>query len=318
MIKSELYELSYKLLQMNKNFITFNMISREILYISIQNYLNSSKSKNKKKPDYLNRWSYQRVIEELELNSIISQVGSNIYQVNNKKQTEVTSDICSLYSQGYISHLSALDFYGLSNKIPKIIYFTVPQKNVWTQEAKTSVKKNMGDIEYNKYYDDYSYKFLKLYDEYPNLTHFLGYDVKVISSKSYNENQYQVLPDYKNMRVKKLVFLFLDMLIKPNFFGGEQHVFDVFFNIDQKLYPMIVENARLFSSDINKARIGFLLNTVLKYENEIFDIWKRECKDKRGNSRKLIPSRKYSPVYSPEWNISINTPILEQFGQINE
>jgi hypothetical protein len=53
--------------------------------------------------------------------------------------------VCSLDPFAYVSHLSAMEYHGLTDRFPKILYMTRPALPQWRDQAKARMSRDLGD-----------------------------------------------------------------------------------------------------------------------------------------------------------------------------
>lgn len=285
--------------------ITHNTICRQILKIYIERFLDESITK-KKSPLNLEKSHFYYYINKLIDNGVLSNTSTrHIYTLPNINQFSEIQNVYSAYKYGYISYISAMYWYGITDRIPKTLYLTVPELKQWKKMSLEDVKN-----EYSQEMVEYEELFNNLLDEYPKSGKFLKTDLYIRSTKNY-------LPsDMKGneVKVREIGQLFIDMLNTPSLCGGVQHVMDVFLEYGMTYSRKIIISTDRYGSKIDKARIGFLLNTVMNIEDTTLNKWKKECVNERGSSRKLIASDEFCSIFSPEWNLSINYQPFQSYG----
>ncbi|RNK80013.1 hypothetical protein C9392_15065, partial [Xanthomonas vasicola pv. vasculorum] len=53
---------------------------------------------------------------------------------------------------GYVAYLSAMAYHGLTNRLPKVLYFVSPHPPIWNDLAKEKMRRDLGDL-YGPYTD---------------------------------------------------------------------------------------------------------------------------------------------------------------------
>lgn len=215
------------------------------------------------------------------------------------KDPDVSDIACCVDPFAYISHMSALSYHGITDRIPNVLFISSPHQKEWSIYAKNKMVKDLkdlGDI-YNLYIDNYL----------PRLSR-MNFD----KIGKYPVNRYLSLHlgAYKNvkgrtLRVSTIGRTFLDMVREPRYCGGIRHVIDVYKEYAEKYITLIIDEADRHANIIEKMRIGYLLEDICKLHHNRLDEWARLSQ--RGGSRKLDPQAEFSPKYSERWCISINT-----------
>ena len=205
--------------------------------------------------------------------------------------------LCALDPFGYVSHLSAMEYHGLTDRLSKTIYFTTPPSPEWTQLAQARMHKDLGD-DYNAYIEA----------GFPTLRRLL---LKRLGRQSIEYHHRKTAGGYRlaehgHVRIASIGRTWLDMLQDPDCCGGLQHVMDVFQARASEQLPLIVAELERHGTEIDRARAGYLLETLAKVEHPILHAWQQHVQ--RGGSRKLYAKADYAPTYSERWALSINYP----------
>lgn len=218
---------------------------------------------------------------------------------NQRKKITAEELICAIYPYGYISYLSAMVAYGLSRKPASTdIHFTAVERKQWTAKAQKDFPQIEGYVK-EKYMNGSEYR--SIVPTYPVEGEYLEKSLVVFTTKSFLEPE---LLDRK--RVQNVFDLFIDMTRKPQYCGGFEHVFDVYNSYVDRYLDGLITRVNAVGTDMDKSRIGFILNKMLLIKHPKLEIWKEELKDKRGGSRKLISYLTFDSVFDSDWNISLN------------
>ncbi len=206
---------------------------------------------------------------------------------------------CSLDPFAYVSHLSAMEYHGLTDRFPAVAFMSVPPTGEWRQQARERMHKELGER-----FDDYIASGL------PKLTRL---NLTRIGQTAVQFHERSQLGAFRHvpgspLRVATIGRVFLDMLREPALCGGIQHVIDVFQGEATRHLRTIIDEVERNGSAIDKVRAGFLLTEVCHLEHATIVSW-QTCAQ-RGGSRKLDPENEYSPNYSERWQLSINVPSL--------
>jgi len=217
-----------------------------------------------------------------------------VFQILGKQQ-DAEDIACTVDPFAYISHLSAMAYHGLTNRLPKVIYLSTPSPKDWIKFANKKMEK------------DYSGHF-KEFLEYslPKLTRINFSTIlknKIFRYSSVHQGAFKHI-DGRMLRVSTIGRTFLDMLRKPEYCGSMYHVVDVYKNSGEQYSKLIIDEIDRHGTNIEKARTGYLLEEILKIKDNRIDEWANNVQ--RGGSRKLDPKQPYREIYSERWCISLN------------
>lgn len=204
--------------------------------------------------------------------------------------------VCSLDPFAYLSHLSAMEYHGVTDRIPVKIYLSSPSSMTWAKEADLRMKAEMGEADFLMYKQNdlpllKKPKFLKIKNREINCYHssHRGAFIKVRDG---------------NMRVSSLGRTFLDMLRNPDLCGGMKHVVNVFEEHAEQYLALIIDEINQHAKAVEKVRAGYILEDLCGIENKGISDWSEFAQ--RGGSRKLDASAEYVPDWSEKWKISLN------------
>lgn len=215
--------------------------------------------------------------------------GGTVFSIVKNESNDIYSIVSSVDPFIYISHLSAMNLYGLSDKITKIIYITEPSNDIWDELAKAKMKND------NIIFENTT-KLRKT-----NFSKINNYNIVKYVDKIYGD--YKILKN-ENVRISSLSRTFFDMIRKPDFCGGIQHVLSVYKEFGAQNSDAIIDQINNFGSAVEKVRAGYILEEFCGVRNSIVDSWTKFCQ--RGGSRKLDSSKEYKSNYSERWCLSIN------------
>lgn len=195
----------------------------------------------------------------------------------------------------YVSHLSAMEFHGLTDRLPEYLYLSSPAPVQWRRFAEDRMKR---DFE-----DDYSrYMEIPLPRLQRNNAEKIG-GRAVHLFKSAHLGAFTQIKD-QHIRVATVGRTFLDMLRDPYLCGGITHVLNVYREHAALNFRLISDELEQHGKAIDKVRAGFILENVCGLENSQIDSWVKF--KQRGGSRKLDPTAEYSSNFSARWDLSIN------------
>lgn len=203
--------------------------------------------------------------------------------------------MCVIDPFGYIAYLSAMAHYGLTNRLPKILYFVTPDSTLWREMANEKMATDLGEWASR-------YRLEQL----PELKHskiekISGVLLQTIRTKQlggwrYGKNQ--------TIRVTGLGRTFLDMLRRPDLCGGVRHVIEVYEEHASTHLGAIIAEFNSHGAVIDRMRAGYVLEEYCDISDPRIEEWAEQAS--RGGSRKLDPQAGYSSNFSEKWALSIN------------
>lgn len=204
--------------------------------------------------------------------------------------------ICSIDPFCYLSHLSAMEFHGLTDRLPEQIYVSTPAGTEWKTFAGERMEKDLGED-----WDAYSGSGL------PQLERTTVTKLGKRPLHRYASIHHGAFRTFKDspVRVATLGRTFLDMLREPGLCGGLAHVLQVFKEHAAINKRLIFDELDQHGSKIDKVRAGFILEELCKLQDQRIEAWVEFSA--RGGSRKLDATADYEPKFSERWMLSINT-----------
>ena len=195
--------------------------------------------------------------------------------------------VCLVDRFCYISHLSAMHRWGLTDRLPVTLMITRPDRRTITSKLNEIVRK-IGET-----------PFPMLSVGHPDIVR--QRPLRVLETRKAGG----FVRDRSGFaRVATVGQTFLDTLQQPALCGGMAHVLDVWQSHAGDYLTEIVEAVDRPTSLIVKCRAGYILEEYLGFRDDKIDAWK--AFRQRGGSRKLDPDRAFGPEYSEAWMISLN------------
>lgn len=241
-------------------------------------------------------WDYtrsRRMISRLQRQRVIvpdADFRSGVWRVVQASTSGTAEEIvCLVDPFCYVSHLSAMQRYGLTERSPDALHVTRPKREIW-----------------NKLRDEKMAREMKADVHHPILVRY-GFEEAVRRrpvTVHESRNPAETLPVSDGSRVSSLGRTFADMLSEPALCGGMRHVIDVWENHAEDSFDEIIEAIDTFDKKLVKVRAGYLLTELLGIRNPIVDSWEKNAQ--RGGSQKLDPDAPYEPVFSDRWMLSLN------------
>ena len=194
--------------------------------------------------------------------------------------------VCILDRFCHISHLSAMQRWGLTDRIPETLMLTRPDRTTVRQLLKAAEKGERTP-------------FPAVNVGHPALVR--NRPVKVREARHAGAN---VRNPAGFERISTIGQTFLDMLDQPALCGGMAHVLAVWREHAADWSDAIVEAVDGSPTAIVRCRAGYILEELLGIVDVRIDNWKTAAQ--RGGSRKLDPAMPFSPQFSEVWMLSLN------------
>lgn len=250
-----------------------------------------------------NDWDVDRArnaLRRLENNQVLAldrDFKSNVWKVVQSTRSGAAEEIaCIADPFCYVSHLSAMERYGLTNRSPQALHLTTPANALWRAKRDEKMNSDLGGQG-----GDYSSHLAPLLVR-PGIQDQVRRRPVIVHETKHPAEAVPVRGE--RTRISSIGRTFVDMLSEPNLCGGMTHVLEVWSDHAERWAEKIIESTDHSHSKIVKVRAGYIFNDVLRIENPKIDGWKEFAQ--RGGSRKLDPEAEYAPTFSEKWMISIN------------
>ena len=237
----------------------------------------------------------RRQLRNLAVIKLDPNYTSYAYRILTNSDQPAEEVCCVIDPFCYISHLSAMQRYGLTTRRPEALLLTTPASKAGKKLTAERMKRDHGE------------NVLSHLDNIIPLR--LVHHPKTVRGRPIDEFRTDYMGKWIKIRgnlarITTIGQTFVDMLDQPDRCGGMLHVIDVWrdharTHLDEVI-PLI-DGAR---TAITKVRAGYILTEALNLDDPRVSAWKRFAM--RGGSRVLDPSKPYAPNYSEEWQISIN------------
>lgn len=223
--------------------------------------------------------------------------GRNVYRVPSVGERPA-EEVCALVNPfGYISHLSAMQHWGLTDRRPKALHLTMPPPRL----AGPLVEQRMAADYGLPFADLPPQRTVKLlFIRHPNRVR----DREIIVHESKHLGEWLQVRN-SHARLATIGRTFVDMLEWPQYCGGMAHVLEVWREHATTYKEEIIAAVDRIAAPIVKVRAGYLLDDMLGLgADPRIKGWVRFTQ--RGSSRVLDPTKNFSADHSEKWMISIN------------
>ena len=248
---------------------------------------------------------YKEVVRALTSVGLISPAKefktSTVFQLFGRNKPLPMEIACSIDPFAYVSHLSAMEYHGLTDRFPKILYLSTPSDREWKEQASARMTRDLKDAQAG-------YIAAKLPAlRYQKLNRINGVSVELMRRS--HRGAFKTIQS-PSIRVAMLGRTFLDMLREPELCGGMLHVVDTYREYAGRYMKLIIDEVDKHGTSIEQARAGYLLEEVCELASPLIEAW--AIKAQRGGSRKLDPQAEYAPFFSERWALSVNVPSLDK------
>ena len=286
------------------------VITRYRLGLVIFN-LYSLKSYRGEKLQHLNKEcagakEFSACLSELQDNGILTphpDFPDRVFRLLGRKDEEPGEVACTVDPLCYLSHLSAMAYHGLTDRLPAKLFISSPAPREWKDEALARMEHDLG-------------VGLTLYEQsgMPMLNRIPIFKIARTEVHRFSSKHRGAYKNVKGsvLRVSTLGRTFLDMLRNPELCGGIHHVIGVYKEHAKTYLRLIVDEISQHGAPIDKVRAGYLLDELMGLKNDTVQGWVSFAQ--RGGSRKLDASAEYRPVWSDKWLISLNVEGLKGEG----
>lgn len=217
--------------------------------------------------------------------------GSRLFRIIGSPDLPADDIVCLADPTCYISHLSALQRWGLTNRTPQALIITRPDRQSSLQILKQIMREETGSDETPPVPLRHT-----SHPEQVRRRKIIVYDTKTAGS--------QVQVRGSQARLATIGQTFLDTLQKPDYCGGMPYVLEVWHAHAQTYRNEIIEAVDAAESGLVKSRAGYILEERLGIRDPRIEQWK--ALGQRGSSRKLDPSAPFASTFSETWMISLN------------
>jgi predicted transcriptional regulator of viral defense system len=222
-----------------------------------------------------------------------SDFTSGVWRVTQATRAGSAEEVaCIADPFAYVSHLSAMQRYGLTDRSPQALHLTTPKRPLWNALRKERALHDLPEVQRIENPILNRPGFRDTIRRRPVVVH--------VSSHPWNPSPISG----EETRITSVGQTFADMLTEPGLCGGMRHVLDVWENEAGQWVPEIIAAIDQLDIKIVKVRAGYILSEIMDIDHPALHNWEKFAQ--RGGSRKLDPDADYAPKFSERWMISIN------------
>ena len=237
---------------------------------------------------------YIRIVADLKKTAVVAadrDYGKRVIRVLAVSDLPAEDVVCLVDPTCYVSHLSAMQRWGLTDRRPDALALTRPDRRTATQRIQNYMRKALGEDQTT-----------------PLPLRIMGHPERVRRRAVQVHESKAAGAFLKNrgseFRLSTIGQTFLDMLQRPDLCGGMSHILDVWEEHAENYLDDIVSAVDSCENGTVKSRAGYILEERLGLRHGTIESWKKFCQ--RGSSRKLDPTEAYAPTFSETWMISLN------------
>lgn len=254
-------------------------------------------------------------IEAVRSNLLLSRAlevdpdyGRSVYQVIPVGDSPA-EDVCALANPfGHISHLSAMQRWGLTERRPEALYLTMPTPSAARPLIEERMAADYGTLDYGTVPGS-QWRGQGVPPAPPVQLYFIrhparvrGREISVYQTK-HPARWLSVQDSYA--RLGTVGQTFVDTVERPQYCGGMAHVLDVWRRHAEGFREEIISTMEEVGTPIAKVRAGYLLDEMLAVgEDPRIQGWVQFAQ--RGSSRVLDPTKTFATEHSEKWMLSIN------------
>ena len=250
----------------------------------------------KRMPHYWDQLRAKNAIRRLEARRALvsdSDFTSGVWRVTQATRAGSAEEVaCIADPFAYVSHLSAMQRYGLSDRSPQALHLTTPKRDRWNALRSERALRDLPEVQRLESPILNRPGFRDTIRRRPVVVH--------VSSHPWTPSPVSG----EETRITSIGQTFADMLTEPSLCGGMHHVLDVWENEASQWVQEITAAIDQLDVKIVKVRAGYILSEVMDIDHPALHNWEKFAQ--RGGSRKLDPDAEYAPEFSERWMISIN------------
>lgn len=220
---------------------------------------------------------------------------STYWRVIAKPEAAAEDIVCSVDPDCRISHISALQRYGLTNRRPEALFLTEPTIAIRRQRLRERMEHDYTDA-LNEYADD-----IEPIRATKHPLRVRGRPIEIEATKFVGD---QVEIKGTLSRIGTIGQTFLDTLESPGRCGGIAHVLDIWQEHATTYLDEIITCIDRDVRPILKVRAGYILDERIGISDPRITTWSTFAQ--RGSSRVLNPGSPFASTFSEKWMLSVN------------
>lgn len=219
----------------------------------------------------------------------------SLWRVVSKPDFSAEDLACSVDPFCYISHMSAMQRYGLTNRRPNALFLTEPSVATKRQLVNDKYGIAVGD----KSGRDPRSVELPIAVHHPDTVR--GRRLSTFSTKHPGD---AVAIGGSFARIATIGQTFLDMIAEPERCGGMAHILDVWSEHLHVYFEDVLSAVEECAKPILRVRAGYIIEEYLGIADRRVASWVSHAQ--RGSSRVLAAGQPFAQKFSERWMLSLN------------
>lgn len=217
--------------------------------------------------------------------------GARLFRIIGSSDLSADEIVCLVDPTCYVSHLSAMQRWGLTDRTSNALIVTRPDRAGGAMMLKTIMEDRLGPN------TDTPCPLKRI--SHPEMAR--RRKLTVFETKASGD---WIDVRGEKTRLATIGQTFLDTLQKPEYCGGMNHVLDIWHTHARTYLDEIVSAVDAVDIGLVKSRAGYILEERMRLNDNRIERWK--TLGQRGSSRKLDPSAPFASTFSETWMISLN------------
>jgi len=233
---------------------------------------------------------YRRLCSQLKAALVLAadgDYGSRVWRVASVHDLPSDEIVCIVDPFCHISHLSAMQRWSPTDRVPRALMITRPERR--------TVRSRLKALEKSEHPMPFPAESVR-HPERVRRRPVLLRETRHAGASIRNPAGFDRVATYGQT--------FLDMVSEPELCGGMAHVIEVWREHASERREEIIEAVDGSAISIAKCRAGHILEERVGIEDARIERWRVAAR--RGGSRRLDPARPFSSNYSGTWMISLN------------
>lgn len=247
----------------------------------------------------IDRRQYRDALAFLQQYGLLTPVrgvtSQTTFALSGRASVSAAEIACTVDPFAYVSHLSAMEMHGLTDRVSQTLYLSSPDAKAWRGFAVDRMRADLGpDLDG---YLEAGFPVLQRI----RMEKLLGQPLHV--THSLHPGAFRKSPD-SEVRLATIGRTFLDMLREPALCGGIHHVLAIYREHAPRYLELIAAEVTQHGGAIDRVRAGYVLEEYCQLQHPAFEEWQKSAA--RGGSRRLVAANEYAPTYSERWALSLN------------
>lgn len=249
--------------------------------------------------DFPEQRDFRRVVRDL-LESNILIIDQDLQKIAHRvliaPDEPAEAILCTADPFLYISHFSAMQRHGLTDRNPVELTLSRPVASLWKRLSEEKSAREFGRLAAEL--------------AIAPLPRFgLPTRVRKRALQIHDTRHPGAWQQVRNapVRVATIGQTFVDMLARPQWCGGMPHVLSVWEAHAETFLEEIIEAVEQSGTKLVKVRAGYILDERLAFRDDRIEQWAENAQ--RGSSQRLDPVEDYKPNFSEKWMLSINVTL---------